>query len=99
MFTSIYRKGLDKYLTSNNISPPVRDLFNKYVPVLGLFSSADALRRKFLPSYGKSEKDFVKLKLKNKPIVIIADETSDKKRGVFLSFYLKLLTRQLRKFF
>lgn len=64
--------------------PAVREYFDKYVPGSGVLPVADTLRRKFLPLCGKSEKDSVKLKLKNKPIVVIADETSDRQgRCVF----------------
>jgi hypothetical protein len=48
-----------------------------------MLSVGNTLRRKFLPLCGKSEKDSVKIKLKNKTIILIANETSDRQGGVF----------------
>jgi chemotaxis receptor (MCP) glutamine deamidase CheD len=43
-----------------------------------VFPVGDTLKRKFLPLCGKSEKDSAKIKLKNKTIIVIASETSDR---------------------
>ncbi|CAB3232080.1 unnamed protein product [Arctia plantaginis] len=58
--------------------PAVRSYMEKYVPGSGNLPSGDNLRRKYVPQCGVSEKDEVKQKLNNQPLVVVADETSDK---------------------
>lgn len=57
--------------------PAVREYIAKYVPGSGTLPCGDTLRRKVVPLCGLSEKAMTKQQLKDKPIVIVADETSD----------------------
>lgn len=64
--------------------PAVRSYLKKYVPGSGNLPSGDTLRRKYVPLCGIAEKEETKEKLKNQPVVVVADETSDKQgRCVF----------------
>lgn len=77
--------------------PAVRDYFAKYVSGSGDLPSGDALRRKYVPIYGNSEKESVKQQLRNKPVVIVADETSDKQGRCVFAVLLKTITPELEQ--
>lgn len=57
--------------------PAVRDYLHRYVSGSGDLPSANSLRRKYVSLCGQKEKDATRTALKDKPVVIVADETSD----------------------
>ncbi|KAK9510984.1 hypothetical protein O3M35_005646 [Rhynocoris fuscipes] len=72
--------------------PAVQQYFKKYIEGSGDLPCADHLRRTYLPICGAEAKDEIKEMIKNKPIVIIVDETSDRKgRFIFAVLFKTVL--------
>ncbi|KAL4713119.1 hypothetical protein ACJJTC_004505 [Scirpophaga incertulas] len=65
-----------------------------YVSGSGNLPSGDNLRRKYVPQCGVSEKDEVKQKLKDQPVVVVADETSDKQGRCVFAVLLKTVSSE-----
>lgn len=74
--------------------PAVRSYMEKYVPGSGNLPSGDNLRRKYVPQCGVSEKDEIKQKLKDQPVVVVADETSDKQGRCVFAVLLKTVSSE-----
>lgn len=56
----------------------VRSFFNKYVPGSGSLPSSDRLQRVYVSECGNEHKEQIREFVKDLPIVVVADETSDK---------------------
>ncbi|XP_070506833.1 uncharacterized protein [Chironomus tepperi] len=58
--------------------PSVRQFFSKYIAGSGCLPMATNLRTKVVPNIGQEQKNEIKAHLRNKSVVVVADETSDR---------------------
>lgn len=59
-------------------NPELRGWFQEYVKGGGDLPTADWLRKKYIPIVAKGKEETIRSAVKNKPIIVLSDETTDK---------------------
>ncbi|XP_034243977.1 uncharacterized protein LOC117646833 [Thrips palmi] len=75
--------------------PEMRKWFKKYVPGSGDLPSAQQLRDKYVPLLKEEYDDYLKDKVKGKKIVVLCDETTNRRgQAVFLTLFKVLPSKE-----